>query len=460
MSTVQLQGLDQPYPRSTMRRDLSTGSFEVAVEAYDYHQPMDAVWNSLAFHSNYLKSFEDVHYYLLNGAGPLTQTDKHYIAMMAASRYSCTELISYHSRALTSSLSPRPGAKIQKWIDSGFEFDKAPKKLQQLHTVNILLAHRPWMIGKQHIQELIKGDGGRNTWALCELVQALTILTHFHAFASYILGCGTMNNKEEEEELAEPEQVSFSVGLSPLKAGTSTEGSISPRKVPIHVPMIVKKMASLSAKHEELELAELTRRFDKIDTVEHPLEQSLSDFVQLEVENDFIDPAKFTYEIEYQYVDFAKRDNPAMYHTLKTPVFSWNDHGYFTMERFYSDVIADLLDHKFETISKLTYNNLGDYQSVDTRLFRRAIQCYIQCLYGIRYDDYDYGNVNELLPIPLKKYIKTLSCFPKLCRADDYSEVMADFRNSEKVHLCILVCEAKFKSGLIYSLKAVADYFC
>ena len=41
---------------------------------------------------------------------------------------------------------------------------------------------------------------------------------------------------------------------------------------------------------------------------------------------------------------------------------------------------------------------IGKYQSVDTRLFRRAVQCYIQCLYGIRHDDYDYGNINELLP--------------------------------------------------------------
>jgi hypothetical protein len=56
------------------------------------------------------------------------------------------------------------------------------------------------------------------------------------------------------------------------------------------------------------------------------------------------------------------------------------------------------LDDKFNTITNLTYMTIGKYQSVDTRLFRRAVQCYIQCLYGIRHDDYDYGNINELLP--------------------------------------------------------------
>jgi sestrin len=445
-----------------MEKDLSNSSLELAVEAYDFHQPMDAVWRSMSFHSTYLQSFENVHYYLLNGDGPLSQAERHYIAMMAASRYSCTELISHHSKELTSSLFPRPGVHIQKWMDSGFALDKAPKKLQQLHNINILLAHRPWMISKLHIQELVKGDGGRNKWSLCELAQAMTILSHFHAFSSYILGCGTMNNNNHvvEDEPADPDPISFSVRLSPVKCKKSADGSVSPKKVAIHVPRIVKKMASMNGHYEEPELAELGQRFERIDVVEHCLEQYGSDITELEMIDDVIDPSKFTKDLEFQYTDFAKREHPRSYPTLKSTVFCWKDHGYYILERFYNEDIAHLLDQKFQTINKLTYHNLGDYQSVDTRHFRRAIQCYIQCLYGIRHDDYNYRNVNELLHIPLKKYIKTLSCFPKLCRADDYSEVMGDFRDSEKVHLCLLVCESKFKSGLIYSLKAVTDYFC
>jgi hypothetical protein len=33
----------------------------------------------------------------------------------------------------------------------------------------------------------------------------------------------------------------------------------------------------------------------------------------------------------------------------------------------------------------------------------------------------------------LKKYIKTLSCYPELCTPDEYKAIMTDFKNSEKV---------------------------
>ena len=40
---------------------------------------------------------------------------------------------------------------------------------------------------------------------------------------------------------------------------------------------------------------------------------------------------------------------------------------------------------------------IGAYTDVDTSMFRVAVMHYIQCLFGIRHDDYDYGQINELL---------------------------------------------------------------
>lgn len=39
---------------------------------------------------------------------------------------------------------------------------------------------------------------------------------------------------------------------------------------------------------------------------------------------------------------------------------------------------------------------MGGIKNVDTSKFRRAIWNYIQCIYGIRHDDYDYGEVNQV----------------------------------------------------------------
>lgn len=66
-------------------------------------------------------------------------------------------------------------------------------------------------------------------------------------------------------------------------------------------------------------------------------------------------------------------------------------------------------------------------------MFRRAVWNYIQCIYGIRHDDYDYREVNELLDRDLKEYIKAVCCYPDRMTKEDYDNVMREFKYSEKV---------------------------
>jgi hypothetical protein len=58
-----------------------------------------------------------------------------------------------------------------------------------------------------------------------------------------------------------------------------------------------------------------------------------------------------------------------------------------------------------------------------------------QCLSGpsIRYDDYDYGEVNQLLERNLKIYIKTVACYPEKTTRRMYNLFWRHFRHSEKV---------------------------
>lgn len=57
-----------------------------------------------------------------------------------------------------------------------------------------------------------------------------------------------------------------------------------------------------------------------------------------------------------------------------------------------------------------------------------------------RYDDYDYGEVNQLLERNLKVYIKTVACYP------------------EKVHVNLLLLEARMQAALLYALRAITRY--
>lgn len=50
-----------------------------------------------------------------------------------------------------------------------------------------------------------------------------------------------------------------------------------------------------------------------------------------------------------------------------------------------------------------------------------------------RYDDYDYGEVNQLLERSLKVYIKTVACYPEKATKRMYTHFWRHFKHSEKV---------------------------
>ena len=94
-------------------------------------------------------------------------------------------------------------------------------------------------------------------------------------------------------------------------------------------------------------------------------------------------------------------------------------------------------------------------------LIPRSKDCSVQPFHfsKIRHDDYDYSLINELLPKRLKNYIKTVSCYPERCTEQEYQSIMLDFFSSEKVHVCLLICEARLQSSLLYAYKAIHDYY-
>lgn len=49
------------------------------------------------------------------------------------------------------------------------------------------------------------------------------------------------------------------------------------------------------------------------------------------------------------------------------------------------------------------------------------------------YDDYDYGEVNQLLERNLKIYIKTVACYPEKTTKQIYTQFWRHFKHSEKV---------------------------
>lgn len=104
------------------------------------------------------------------------------------------------------------------------------------------------------------------------------------------------------------------------------------------------------------------------------------------------------------------------------------------------------------------FDRLGPKTNIDTSPFRRAVWNYIQSIYGIRHDDYNYREVNILLERQLKCYIKHLACFPQLTSRHDFRSVMKGFRASEKVHVIIMVAEARLQAEILYAMRTLMEY--
>lgn len=142
--------------------------------------------------------------------------------------------------------------------------------------------------------------------------------------------------------------------------------------------------------------------------------------------------------------------------------YSWEDHGFSLVNRLYPDV-GQMLDEKFQLAYNLTYNTMATHKDVDTSMLRRAIWNYIHCMFGIRsvperlghrlllgvsltspllalirYDDYDYGEINQLLDRSFKIYIKTMVCSPEKTTKRMYESFWRQFQHSEKVRSSLL----------------------
>lgn len=421
---------NEPAVPEEMGHNINNDTHMFFIDAFLQNNRLDHITQEMGYHPTYLDIFLRTQHFILRGDGPLPYDYRHFIAIMAAGRHQCSYLINQQKQEFILQ------GGDQNWLRG---LSHIPQKLRDLYEINKILAHRPWLLNKTHIQKLTKGS---DSWSLAEVVHAIVLLTHFHSLSSFVFGCGVNDETQEKGE---------STDDSPAKQrnGNSTKPGINGWSE-VGVESLMEKMKSLSERTEECSEIERAKRFERVEVQEveittpsvAPLKPSIGQFVE--------DPT-FIYE------DFARRGETSDIPTFRVQDYSWDDHGYSLVNRLYSDV-GNLLDEKFKTAYNLTYYTMGGRKDVDTSRFRRAIWNYIQCMYGIRHDDYDYGEVNQLLERSLKAFIKSACCFPERVTKADYDRVLREFKHSEKVHVNIMILEARMQAELLYALRAVMRY--
>ncbi|CAK9290354.1 unnamed protein product [Gordionus sp. m RMFG-2023] len=586
-------------------------------------------------------TLEKAHTFMLKGNGPLKYTDRNYIALIAASRFKCFQLIDNQAREFIE------GGGDPSWLRN---LNNVPLKLRALQSLNKLLAHQPWLIDKTHIQKLTKG-GSEGNWSLSELIFAIAIMTHFHSLCSLIHGCAWLYNLDSYNKVSsndldsEPRDLGSNPNghqcsngengtdidideniIGRVDDGSDLNGKIllaeeckdisendwkardqvkniierraSGNRIDVEtetndgtVDALIVKMKKLHQSFNRASQEEMVKRYEKVvelsslendyarHSPNHPTSTKVPGHKSSNLKhanvNTAVKPTKkycatdkfnpdairnfgyllgeeiigednsnycerFVEDPHFGYQDFAKRgDYPTRTPTFRIQDYTWEHHGFSLVSRLCSD-LGPLLDDKFKTAYHLTYSTMGKVHNVDTSMFRRAIWNYIHCMYGIRHDDYDYGLVNQLLARNLKRFVKTLACFPERlfdvgdsitqngeqfltdnkntkngrnlgndvqkngtkCDNNDISrardkdhercdnktkrslgagknnsksndtsgnnafsdvtgskdEFMKDFQESEKVHVNLMIVEAKIQAQMLYALRAIMQY--
>ncbi|KAM4539644.1 sestrin-2 isoform 2-T2 [Odontesthes bonariensis] len=410
---------------------------DILIESFLSLGRVDHLTMVLALHPAYLSCFLRTQHALLELDGPLPRHWRHYISVMAAARHHCSYLVQQHSTGFLEA-----GGE-EGWLCG---LQHAPTKLRSLQTLNKLLAHRPWLIAQQHIQELVS-PGAEPRWSLAELIHAVILMAHAHSLCSFVWGCGL--NPEPDH-----------VGGYTFQPPSPTHPPRCPHSPAnedcrqelvdgvVEVEVLMKRMVELQQQEEECTQEEMVTRFERERSESIPtavVRGAPPDLVLCLVE-----------EPEFRYEDFAPRGEQSP-PTMRAQDYSWEDHGFSLVNRLLPDM-GQLLDEKFQVVSNLTYHRMAMHEGVDTYTLRKALWNYIHCLYGIRYDDYDYGSVNVLLERSLKVFVKTMACHPEQTTARIYHAFWRHFRHSEKVHANLIVMEARLQAALLYTLRAITHY--
>eukprot|EP00062_Callorhinchus_milii_P008392 gi/632951041/ref/XP_007891076.1/ PREDICTED: sestrin-1 isoform X2 [Callorhinchus milii] len=437
-----------PEKETVQVRQEDAGTHLLFVEAFTTTGRLDNITLVMGFHPQYLFSFLKTQHYLMQMDGPLPYHFRHYIAIMATARHQCSYLVNLHVNDFLQA------GGDPKWLAG---LDSAPQKLQNLSELNKILAHRPWLITKDHIEKLLKAE--EHGWSLAELVHVVVLLTHYHSLASFTYGCGINSEMHCDggHTFRLPSVDNYCVcdlanGNNCVEDGLNGQGRSDVTDASCEVEALMEKMKWLQECRDEEEASqeEMATRFEREKT------ESLYVASVDDESVDTRDVARHFEDPSYGYKDFSRCGEQSV-PTFRAQDYSWEDHGYSLVNRLYPDV-GQLLDEKFQIVYNLTYNTMAMHKDVDTSMLRRAIWNYIHCMFGIRYDDYDYGEINQLLEHSFKVYIKTVVCSPEKTTKRMYDNFWRLFKHSEKIHVNLLLMEARMQAELLYALTAITRY--
>ncbi|XP_070069237.1 sestrin homolog isoform X2 [Drosophila takahashii] len=154
---------------------IKSGASDLEMDELD---DLDQVTQVIGYHPQFHDHFLRTQNFIMKGDGPLPNDYRYYLAIIAAARHQCPYLVKRYEKEFINQ------GGDSAWL-GGLDF--IPPKLRAIYDINKILAHRPWLLRKEHIERLTKG---KNSWSLSEVVHAMVLLSHFHSLSSFVFSCG------------------------------------------------------------------------------------------------------------------------------------------------------------------------------------------------------------------------------------------------------------------------------
>lgn len=426
---------------------------------HEWHRSCN-VFHVMAYHPEYLEIFLQFHNSLLQlqGSGPIGMAERHYLAIMAAARHRCSYLVHLHAIEFLH-LNGDPD-----WLRG---LAHASPKIRKLGPLCRLLSHRPWEVTPAVLRSLLTGP---DSYSQSEFVHALCLLSHFISLSSFVAGTGV------RPELDFPHGYTYrcdSGDRCSLRTGSVNGSCVVPSSPAPSSP-------GVDPKQRVLDIMEAIMDLDRTTEQDLPEDQLLQRFETIEQETAGIrfhkassrevlcadsgleqviaDLASFCDDPVFEYKDFYQAKVDSKSRSFRIQDYSWEEDGSCLVDRFLPNVGAEL-DRRFQTSFNLTYGTMGSNKNVQTEPFRRAVWYYVLSIFGLRHDDYDYTCINKMLPdINLKKYCKLVACCPDQITQAHYKLAMPGFKQSERVHMNLVIMDSRMQVSLLYGLRALNSH--
>ncbi|CAI2736371.1 unnamed protein product [Schistosoma spindalis] len=445
--------------------------------------------NVMGYHPEYLECYMKLKDHLFRGDLPLPYPDRYYIAIIAAAQQRCIYLVLFFVRQFISSGGPL------SWLQ-GVQY--GPPKWRQLCGLNRDLSDRPWKITADDIYNLTHGGDSnplKEALSLSELMHVVAILSHVHALACFIFGCGirpeidnydglinlnvdncneayiynnqTSNGSSQNNLHSSENGSTCSCLVEPWDDHISENGNVNHQDSHNDEPSDVDGKLRASKLLKIIQTEDLSWEDVAEDIVAEQFLTAIISNSQLDSEAVFPSNNMMKHIEKLSYHPLISRflDSPQSgyknfdarpFHATE---YSWQEEGLPLADRLCTE-LGSLLDEKFRNAYDLTYNTLNGIQNVDTSLYRRTVWNEVQSFFGICHDDFRYDRVNRLLTTSQRAYLKLCSTFPVAVYTIQnlkFENIFPALSSSEMIHVILMIIEARQQACLSYILRAVSQ---